>query len=281
VALPCIITLTTDFGPGEYVSSLKGVILGINPEAKIIDLSHTVKPQNILQASYIISTTYHYFPDDTIHLVVVDPGVGSRRKAIIVKISSTYFLAPDNGVLSYIPAIFNRRHTAKYKSDSGIVSRRKLPDNIEAVSITNSQYWNKTVSPVFHGRDIFAPVAAHLSLGLPLNNFGPQVNYINILNNISPYRNSDSDIIGKVVHVDNFGNIITNIQKRDIPRGRQTIFIGDRKIPEINRFYAQKEGLIALIGSSGHLEISISNGNASRELGIDIGDEVMLSQAMF
>jgi S-adenosylmethionine hydrolase len=277
VALPCIITLTTDFGPGEYVSSLKGVILGINPEAKIVDLCHTIKPQNILQASYIISSTCTYFPENTIHLVVVDPGVGSRRKAIIVKISSTYFIAPDNGVLSNIPSLFNRRKQAKYKDDKGIVSRKKIPDNIEAVSITNLLYWNKSVSPVFHGRDIFAPVAAHLSLGLPLSNFGPGVNYINILNNIWPYKNSDGDIIVKVVHIDNFGNIITNIKKEYIPRGRQTISIGNRKISEINRFYAQKEGLIALIGSSGHLEISISNGNAARELGIEIGEEVLLS----
>lgn len=277
MALPGIITLTTDFGPGEYVASLKGVILGINPEAKIIDLCHTIKPQNILQASYIISTAYSYFPDDIIHMVVVDPGVGSRRKAIIAKISSTYFIAPDNGVISNIPALFNRRQPVKYKGDREIVSRKKLPDNIEAVSISNPQYWNKSVSPVFHGRDIFAPVAAHLSLGLPLNNFGPKVKYINTLNNIRPYKNTNGDIMGKVVHIDNFGNIITNIQKKSIRYGRQIISIGNRKISEINRFYAQKEGLIALIGSSGHLEISISNGNAARELGIDIGEEVSLT----
>ena len=280
MALPGIITLTTDFGTSEYVASVKGVILGINPGVKIIDLCHNIKPQNILQASYVVNSTYSYFPEGTIHMVVVDPGVGSRRKAIILKTPSSYFIGPDNGVLSHVLESYSGRTSQSLpKINERTCNRKKLPDNLEAVLITNPQYWNKSVSPVFHGRDIFAPVAAHLSLSLSLNNFGPPAKYINILNNILPWINPAGDITGKVVHVDNFGNIITNIQKKAIPRGKHVISVGNTKVYGINRFYAEKEGIMAVIGSSGNLEISVSSGNASREMGIDIGDEIQVSNA--
>jgi S-adenosylmethionine hydrolase len=275
VALPGIITLTTDFGTGEYAASLKGVILRINPEVKIIDICHTIQPQNIIQASYIIDSTYSYFPEESIHLVVVDPGVGSKRKAIIVKALSSYFIAPDNGVLSSVlDRLYNVSSGTSFKRGEGVIKRRKLSDDVQAVSITNTQYWNQQVSPVFHGRDIFAPVAAHLSLGLSINNFGQEIRYVNMLENIAPYKNPAGEIIGRVVHIDYFGNIITNIDAADIPDGQPLISIGDKRISGIDRYYAEKEGLIAIIGSSGHLEISLRNGNASIELGINIGDEV-------
>jgi S-adenosylmethionine hydrolase len=277
VALPGIITLTTDFGTSEYVASLRGVILNINPDVKIIDICHTIRPQNIVQASYVIDSTYLYYPLGTIHLVIVDPGVGSKRKAIIVKALSSYFIAPDNGVLSYIISkLYEKFESTLHKSILGVPARKKLPANIEAVSITNRQYWNKNVSSVFHGRDIFAPVAAHLSLGLSINNFGPRVRYINILDNIFPDKSNSGKIIGRVVHIDSFGNIITNIRAEDVPAGQPLISVGGKKIEGINSYYAEKEGLMAVIGSAGHLEISIKNGNAATELRINIGDKVTL-----
>jgi S-adenosylmethionine hydrolase len=278
VALPRIITLTTDFGINDgYVASIKGVILGINPDAKIVDICNTIKPQNILQASYIIDSTCSNFPQESIHIVVVDPGVGSSRKAIIVKMFSSYFIAPDNGVLSYTIARWFNKSSHIVKATKEIIGRKKLPAAMQAVSITNPRYWNKDISPVFHGRDIFAPVAAHLSLGVMMNNFGREIRYINLLSNLAAIEDNKGLIVGKVIHIDYFGNIITNIKTDSISKKQYTVSIGGRHISEINRYYAEKEGLLALIGSSGYLEVSMRNGNASSELGINLGDRVTLS----
>ncbi|HXX59515.1 MAG TPA: SAM-dependent chlorinase/fluorinase, partial [Dehalococcoidales bacterium] len=160
-----IITLTTDFGLCDaYVAEMKGVILGIDPEAKIVDVCHTVRPQNIAQAGFVISTAYRYFPERTIHVVVVDPGVGSSRRAVLLHTPYADFLAPDNGVLSYV--------IQEALSQPVKGSTVKLKPGISAVSLTNSTYWLPEVSSTFHGRDIFAPVAAHLSLGKKPDTFG-------------------------------------------------------------------------------------------------------------
>ncbi|MDD5082950.1 MAG: SAM-dependent chlorinase/fluorinase, partial [Dehalococcoidales bacterium] len=165
-----IITLTTDFGLNDaYVAAMKGVILGINPEAQIIDICHTIPPQDIRQAAFVLSTAYQSFPDKTIHVIVVDPGVGTKRQATILRTPSADFVAPDNGVLSYVA----QSPTGRPSLDEA--GQMVLPPGMEAVAITKSHFWREPVSPTFHGRDILAPVAARLSLGSPPSDFGEPV----------------------------------------------------------------------------------------------------------
>ena len=274
-----VITLTTDFGTGDaYVASMKGVILTTNPEAVIVDICHTIEPQNVLQAAFILGTAYKYFPTGTIHVAVVDPGVGSQRKAIILKTPTALFLAPDNGVLSYI---INGMDKTPAKTTTQIAANpepRKLGGGLEAVAITNQDFWREPVSATFHGRDIFAPVAALLSVGMPLNRFGHSLSQVYAFPIPRPYKNDRGNLIGHVLHIDNFGNLITNVRSSDLPAGRTEITIGKQQIHGISQFYAQTEGLAAIMGSSGYLEISLKNGNAADSLGAKIGDEIKLVQ---
>ncbi|MFC1906717.1 S-adenosyl-l-methionine hydroxide adenosyltransferase family protein [Chloroflexota bacterium] len=167
-----VITLTTDFGMADaYVASMKGVILGINPEAKLVDIGHSIRPQDIRHAAFVLGTAHTFFPAGTIHMVVVDPGVGTDRRAIILSTPSAKYVAPDNGVLSHvIPEFLDKTDETPPET-----TEVELPPGMEAVAITKSKYWRSPVSPTFHGRDIFAPVAAHLSLGFPASDFGEPV----------------------------------------------------------------------------------------------------------
>ncbi len=268
-----VITLTTDFGSKDvYVASVKGVILSINQKLAIIDICHSIQPQNILQASFVFSTAYRFFPGGTIHVIVVDPGVGSERKAIIVKTPFAFFLAPDNGVLSHMIQESFPDALPRSAAAINIIEIEKLGKGVEAVAITNPEYWRDEISDTFHGRDIFAPVAAHLSLGVPLYQFGEKVDHINYLPIPHPYLDPPGRLIGTIVHIDNFGNIITNIRGSDLKSADVKITIGNKLITGIARFYAERTGLSAIIGSSGYLEISLTNGNAADSLEINIGD---------
>jgi len=267
-----VITLTTDFGTGDaYVASMKGVILTINPKAVIVDICHSIEPQNVLQAAFVLSTAYHYFPEATIHLAVVDPGVGSQRKAIILKTPKTFFLAPDNGILSYIIDEFDQAPAANPEP-------RKLNSKLEAFAITNPDFWHQPISTTFHGRDIFAPVAAHLSLGVPLHKFGDSLSHAYVFPIPRPFRDNQGNFIGRVLHIDNFGNLISNIRNSDLPAEKVTIAISEQQIHGISKFYAEKEGLAAVMGSSGYLEISLKNGSAAAFLGTKVGDEIRIKQ---
>jgi S-adenosylmethionine hydrolase len=255
-----IITLTTDFGLNDaYVAAMKGVILGINPEVRLIDICHTIEPQNILQAAFVLSTAHEFFPEKTIHLVVVDPEVGTNRRAIILRAPSADFVAPDNGVLSYVLRTLT-------KPAAELANRRQieLKPELEAVTITNPQFWRSPVSPTFHGRDIFAPVAARLSLGVQPSAFGQATNTITALPLLHPYWTLVGRLVGHIVHIDSFGNLITNIRESDLPRTKQllTIEVGNQKISGLSRTYAEDQGLLALIGSSGYLEIALAGGSA-------------------
>ena len=272
-----VITLTTDFGTGDaYAASMKGVILSLNPEAVIIDICHTIEPQNVLQAAFILSTACPYFPEGTVHLAVVDPGVGSRRKAIILKTPTAFFVAPDNGILSYIIDEQGRAPGKPARHIPAIAEPRKLPPALEAAAITNPEYWRHPVSSTFHGRDIFAPVAAHLSLGVPLHKFGEGLNQVHVFNIPRPYKNAHGDLVGRVLHIDNFGNLITNIKNSDLPAEKVSIAIGRQHIHGISRFYTGTKGLAAIMGSSGYLEISLRNGSAAEFLKAKVGYEVRL-----
>ena len=272
-----IITLTTDFGLSDaYVAAMKGVILGINPEATLVDICHTIKPQNTSQAAFVLSTAYQFFPQKTIHLVVVDPGVGTERRAIILRTPSADFVAPDNGVLSYVI----QELSAEPVADNNSLQQVELERTLEAVEITNSQFWRTPVSSTFHGRDIFAPVAALLSLGFPPINFGEAITSLVMLPLPQPHQRPDGSLVGHVLHIDNFGNLITNIRSSDLPSTKEpiTIEIGDQVISELSRTYAEGKGLLALIGSSGYLEVSLKGGSASAFLDAEVGSEVKLKR---
>jgi S-adenosylmethionine hydrolase len=269
-----VITLTTDFGLADgYVAAMKGVILGINPEAQLVDISHAIRPQNIPEAAFVLSTVYSYFPKCTVHLVVVDPGVGTRRRGIILKTSTAYFVAPDNGVLSYVVQDYSGKEMGQDNKQSA-----GLPPGLEAVSITRPQLWRSPVSTTFHGRDIFAPVAAHISLGLPLRDFGETLSAISLLPLPAPHPDKDGALVGSILHIDSFGNLITSIKSRDLPEPRQkvTVEIRGQLITGLSTTYAEGDGLLALIGSSDYLEISLKTGSAHAFTGAKVGDAVRI-----
>ena len=257
-----LITLTTDFGLADsYVGAMKGVILSIDPTVTIIDISHDIAPQDMQEAAYVVYTAYPYFPPDTVHVVVVDPEVGSQRRAIALRAAHAHFVAPDNGVLSYVLAREEMR---------------------QAISLTNSQYHLPTVSHTFHGRDIFAPVAAHLARGVPLADLGEPLAEIATFSLPQPQALPDGDVVGHILHVDRFGNLILDVREGDcILDERFVLEIAGRRIEGLGRTFSDVPAgeLVAYIGSSGHLEIAFREGNAAQSLGIEKGDEILLRRA--
>jgi S-adenosylmethionine hydrolase len=250
-----IITLTTDFGNDDpYVAVMKGVALDLNPEVTIVDICHNIKPQNVAQAAYILSTTYHYFPRGTVHIAVVDPGVGTERQAVLLITHQAFFLGPDNGVLSYIV--------------------EESHPQIEAIALTNPRFWLSPLSNTFHGRDIFAPVAAHLSLGVSPYEFGDVISSFATITIPHPQVGEDGVIIGRVIHIDRFGNLISDVKRENLPRGRIFIEVGGHIIDDLSSSYEEEEELLAIIGSGERLEVSLRNGSAARFLRANIGDEV-------
>ncbi len=272
-----IITLTTDFGlTDSYVAAMKGVILSINQEATLVDICHTIKPQNLPQAAFVLSTAYQFFPEKSIHVVVVDPEVGTERRAIILTTPTAYFVAPDNGVLSYVIQQYSTEPVADNTNQRQI----KQGLGLEAVAITKSQLWRSPVSPTFHGRDIFAPVAAQLSLGLPPTDFGEAITTLTVLPLPRPRQEPGGSLVGHVLHIDNFGNLITNIKSDCLPSAKQavTVEVSNRLISGLSNTYAEGKELMALIGSSGYLEVSLKGGSACAFLSAKLGDEVRIRQ---
>ncbi len=268
--MDAIITFTTDFGLADaYVAAMKGVVLGINPRARLVDICQSIRPQDISQAAFVLSTACGFFPQRTIHVVVVDPGVGTERRAIVLRTPEADFVAPDNGVLTYI--------IEPYVSGKAVDGYQTL-QGAEAFAITDSRFWRSPVSPTFHGRDIFAPVAAHLSLGTPPAEFGEPVSSLVVLPLPVPGRMPDGTLVGHIIHVDSFGNLITSIKSGDLPgeAGEITVEVGGEKIHGLSATYGSADGLLALIGSSERLEISLKNGDASAFLKVGIGEELKI-----
>ena len=238
-------TLTTDFGLDDaYVGVMHGVILGICPEARIVDLCHHIAPQNVRQAAFVLQTAHRYFPPGTVHVVVVDPGVGSARRALAVRTRRAFFVAPDNGVLSYL-----------------------LEDEppLEQVHLTQREYWLPAISQTFHGRDIFAPVGAHLAKGVPLAALGQPAEDLVRLPMWRPKTGPDGVIRAQVLHVDHFGNLITNVPGEMLEGRDWVVQVKGHGVQGLSRAYAEVEegALLALVGSSGHLEIAVRNGSAA------------------
>ncbi|CAG0947644.1 Adenosyl-chloride synthase [Anaerolineae bacterium] len=262
-----IITLTTDFGLSDgFVGTMKGVILGINPEATIVDITHDIAPQKIESGAFLFANAVKYFPANAIHVVVVDPGVGSARRPIAMQIGETIFVAPDNGVLSR--AIQNSE-----------IGNRKSESEIRAVYLNRPAYWLPRVSHTFHGRDIFAPVAAHLSRGIALDTLGdPLDDWVRLAPGV-PTRRADGALVGKVLHIDRFGNLITNIADEMLAgQARARIEIAGSVVNGIKQTYADvaRGEIIALVGSTGQLEIAVRDGNAAQVFGVRLGDEILI-----
>jgi hypothetical protein len=261
-----IITLLTDFGLDDpYVAAMKGVILGINTDVKIIDISHKITSHDIIEASFVLMTSYSYFSPHTIHLVVVDPGVGSQRRAILVQTEKYFFIAPDNGVLSYP------------------LRREKVTI---AVEITKSSYFLEDRSSTFHGRDIFAPVAAWLSRGVKAQEFGPAIKDIHHIPFPPVKKLNKNTWRAEVLYVDKFGNVITNIDKgqwQQLQAESQTcsfaLQIGGTQITSLADNYLQgkSQKLFALFGSSNFLEISSYCQSAARKLKARRGDTIEIT----
>jgi S-adenosylmethionine hydrolase len=269
-----IITLTTDFGLSDpYVAALKGVILAINPRAILVDITHEVRPQQVMQATFVTQAAWPYFPPGATHLVVIDPGVGTGRRAVALETPRGRFVGPDNGVLS--AALPDEARPAGGQKAAPV----PLPPEYRAYAISNPRYMLRPVSATFHGRDIFAPAAAHLSLGVPIEELGERLDAIVALPPLRAPRNADGSLVGRVVHVDRFGNAITDIRAEDLPEHEFTVELGRRRVSGLARTYAEATVLSALVGSSGYLEVALRNGSAARELGVEIGDAAALRPA--
>lgn len=247
--MKAIITLTTDFGTKDhYVGAMKGVILGINPDVSVIDITHEIGKYNVTEAALKLSNFYSYFPRGTVHVVVVDPGVGGPRKPLALESDGHYFIGPDNGVFSLI---------------------LKRDETAGVFEIANPDYMLESVSGTFHGRDIFAPASAHISLGARPEDMGSAV-YDTVLLDYPEPELSGGEIRGKVIYADSFGNLVTNIPSKLIARGSKVI-VGRFTIDRVSNTYADvREGeLVALAGSSGLLEISVNQGSASEVVNIE------------
>jgi S-adenosyl-L-methionine hydrolase (adenosine-forming) len=257
-----IITLTTDYGTNDHlVGVLKGVILRIAPNATLVDISHHVSAYDLLDASLTIGFAYAYFPPRTIHLVVVDPGVGTDRRPILVSGEQQYFVAPDNGVLSLI-----------YDREPAVTVRH----------ITASHYFLNPVSNTFHGRDVFAPVAAWLAKTYQTEALGDEItDYTRFM--LPRIKPDGSNLKGVVLRVDSFGNLLTNFAAGDVPAeilasGRIDLGVGAKQVTKVAQTFAEGAPgeAVAILGSSGFLEIAVNKGNAARVLGVSRGTEVTL-----
>jgi S-adenosylmethionine hydrolase len=253
-----IVTLTTDFGTADwFVGTIRGVILGIAPRAKVVDISHEIPGGDIRAGAFALAASYRFFPRKAIHVAVVDPGVGSHRTAIAVQTADYFFVGPDNGVLSL--ALAKERIKSIHR-------------------LTNEKFFLQPVSQTFHGRDVFAPVAAHLCEDVAIRKFGPEQKYFTRLDWSGP-RQSRGTIQGEVVYIDRFGNAITNIGSGVLAQLKQpslVIFVEHKRLCPVKGFYqAVPSGKpVGVIGSSGFLEIAINGGSAAQKFGLKIGDAV-------
>ena len=253
-----IITLTTDFGSTDpFFGVMKCVILNICPTARIEDITHDISPQDIWQANFILQTTYHYFPKGTIHVCVVDPGVGSKRRPLLIETKNYFFTGPDNGVFT------------------GLLEKEEVKKVIE---LTNQKYWLKNISQTFHGRDIFSPVAAYLASGTKTRLFGNEITKDKLTKlNITKLVKKQNGLIGVIQYIDHFGNLITNIPNDDIPDKIRGKIKGFNFKGLVNSFStANNNELTAIKGSSGYIELFINMSNAAKKTRVKIGDKTQI-----
>src|SRR5699024_2986914 len=255
-----VITLTTDFGLKDYyVSAMKAVMLGIAPEARLIDVSHDIPSQDIMAGSWVLKNSAMLFPSGTVHTVVIDPGVGTERKAIALQVEDQYFVGPDNGIFSLLTA------ERSYK----------------AVHLTKQEYLRDEPSATFHGRDIYAPAAAHLSRGVELQDLGEPIDELVSYRWMQPIADKDG-LEGTVIHIDKFGNLVTNISGSLIDEAvgnkKVKIYVGNIILNNLDQTFGEvAEGEpVAYIGSAGMLEVGINKGNAEQMLGVQKGAQLSI-----
>lgn len=258
--MPPIITLTTDFGTQDhYVGAMKAVMLSIAPEARFVDISHEIPPQDIMAGAWVLKNSASLYPSGTVHLVVVDPGVGTDRKPVALKMGDQLYVGPDNGIFSLIAE----------------------ENEYEAVELTNRSYWREQASNTFHGRDIFAPAAAHLAAGVPLQELGEPLKSVVSYRWAIPISDNDG-IQGWVLHIDRFGNLVTNIPasliEEVIGESGLKIYVGNSILEKIvPTFGSVPDGEpAAYIGSAGNLEIAINKGNAQQMLSVEKGAQISI-----
>ncbi len=257
-----IITLLSDFGLRDhYVAAIKGVILGLNPDVKLVDISHLVPPRDIHTGAFLLGQAYSCFPPSTVHLAVVDPGVGTSRKVLAATAGGSYFVAPDNGLLSYV---------------------RKYSDDFHAYEVTADHYYRKPASNTFHGRDIFAPIAAWVSRDIPLHQLGDEIENPVLLNLPDPVSVKEGLIQAAIIAVDHFGNMVTNLTPEHLPEFDSgtdlpfKVLAGKKEITAYHDAYgdAQEGAPFLITGSSGYLEISMKGAAASTSLGLKPGSPI-------
>jgi len=258
-----IITLLTDFGSQDYfVGAMKGTILSINPAANIVDITHETPPQDIRAAAFNLLGVYKEFPADTIHVVVVDPGVGSDRRPILIECANQIFVGPDNGVFSWVC---------------------EREENSRAIHLTNDKFFRAPVSSTFHGRDVFAPVAGALSTGVAPEELGPVIDDLVRLESLKP-RTVDKGVTeASIIHIDRFGNCITNLTRDDLGSDGldgAKLVVNGHEVSSLREFFADggasNNELFCVFGSAGFLEIAAQNSSAASILGAERGDALML-----
>jgi hypothetical protein len=263
--MPALITLTTDFGLADpYVAEMKGVILGISPNSSIVDISHDIEKFNVRMAAYTLASATPYFSKGTVHVAVVDPGVGTKRRAILIQTQQASYIGPDNGVLALAVRSQGIEHVFK---------------------ITNPKFKLPIVSNTFHGRDIFAPAAAHLSKGVQPAEFGPEIRRISQAPFARIARGKNM-LVGEVLHTDDFGNVITNFPEKELQstgaKSKIGVKLKSRRLTlKLCKSYAEakKNEALAIVGSHGFLEISINQGDAAANLKVKAGDKITLFRA--
>ena len=260
-----LITLLTDFGSADYfVGAMKGIILSINPNARVVDITHEIPPQDVPAGAFNLLAAYRSFPAQTIHVGVVDPGVGSTRRPILVTAGNQFFVGPDNGIFSYI---IDRERDAR------------------AFHLTNEKYFRPSVSATFHGRDVFAPVAAALSVGVEMESLGVEVNDCARLGPLTPKKLKNGNIRARLIHIDRFGNCVTNLTPEELTREMiakgARLNVNGKAIKTFRRFFAEqgrsKDTLFAVWGSAGFLEIAAKNQSAAKMLRARCGQTVSVS----
>ena len=282
------IVLTTDFGTSDaFVGVMKGVILTINPDATIVDLTHEIGPQNLRQGAFVLGVNHTYFPPGTIHVAVIDPGVGTARRAIVLQTPVARFVAPDNGLLSQVIKEFLEGDSQRAEGQETF----PLPATLNCWELANAHYQRHPVSNTFHGRDIFAPAAAYLSLGVRPEDLGPPVSEV-IYRPLSEPVRAGNAVIGEVIYTDRFGNLVTNILGTGaglagFGKARVVVEAGSRRIRGLSQTFhddlpsqsSQPDGmpLVALVGSNGYLEIAVRDGSARDALGLELGEKVRVS----
>lgn len=266
-----IVTLTTDYGTGDgYPGAMKGVILGICREARVLDITHEIPPMNVAQAALVIQSVVDYFPPETIHVVVVDPEVGTERRGLAIDTPQARFVGPDNGVFGLIW----EQAKARWPRES-----------TTAVVLAEPRYFLPQVSPTFHGRDVFAAVAAHLARGVSANELGPRVESIEPAPLSEPAFEGNATLVGQVISVDRFGNCICDISSVHLVRlgsaEELVVLVGDLCMGAIRRTYADVAtgAPLALLSSTGRLELAVRNGSMFREFNIQPGTKVWVSRS--